>query len=52
MDNKQSLKEWKLLKAKKDYDFFYRINKMMSSQKIEESGADFLKDLEIHKRNE
>ncbi|HDZ19188.1 hypothetical protein LCGC14_0586930 [marine sediment metagenome] len=47
MDNKQRLKEWKLLKTKEDYDFFYRITKMLSSQKIEEFGSDFLQDLGI-----
>ncbi|KKM15713.1 hypothetical protein LCGC14_1693200 [marine sediment metagenome] len=47
MDIKEKLMEWKRLKTKEDYDFFYRITKMMSSKKIEELGADFLKDLQI-----
>ncbi len=47
MDIKKKLKEWKLLKTKEDYDFFYRITRMMSAQKIEGFGADFLKDLQI-----
>jgi len=47
MDNKQRLKEWKLLKTKEEYDFFYRITKMVSHQKREEFGADFYQDLEI-----
>ncbi len=45
MNNKDKLKEWNLLKTKNEYDFFYRITKMMSSQKIEEFGAEFLDDL-------
>ncbi|HEA70480.1 MAG TPA: hypothetical protein ENH98_00995 [archaeon] len=36
-----------MLKTKEDYDFFYRITKMLSSQKIEEFWAEFLKDLQI-----
>ncbi len=47
MSNKENLKEWNLLKTKEEYNFFYSITKMMSSQKIEEFGADFLHDLEI-----
>lgn len=47
MDNKQKLKQWDLLKAKGDYDFFYRITKMLSDQKLEEFGTDFLHDLDI-----
>jgi len=47
MDNKQKLKEWHLLKTRDEYDFFYRITKMLSHQKIEEFGADFLHDLQI-----
>jgi hypothetical protein len=42
MSKKDKLKEWDLLKTKKEYDFFYRITKMMSNQKIEEFGVDFL----------
>lgn len=47
MSNKESIKKWDLLKTKEEYDFFYRITKMLSAQKIEEFGTDFLKDLEI-----
>ncbi len=47
MSNKENLKEWNLLKTKEEYDFFYRITKMTSYQKIERFGADFLQDLEI-----
>lgn len=47
MGNKDKLKEWKLLKTKDEYDFFYRITKMWAGQKIEEFGTEFLHDLEI-----
>ncbi|KKL96393.1 hypothetical protein LCGC14_1844940 [marine sediment metagenome] len=47
MDNKQELKKWDLLKSRGDYSFFYHITKMMSYQKNEEFGADFLKNLQI-----
>lgn len=47
MINKGKLKEWALLKTKKDYDFFYRITKMLSAQKIEEIGIVFLQDIEV-----
>ena len=47
MDNKQKLKKWGLLKTKEEYDFFYRITKMMSHQKIEEFGTSVLQDLEV-----
>ena len=47
MSNKEKLKGWELLKTQQEYDFFYRITKMMSNQKIEEFGANFLQDLEI-----
>lgn len=46
MNNKDKLKEWDLLKTKVEYDFFYRITKMLSDEKIGEFGLDFLKDLE------
>ncbi len=46
MSNKENLKEWNLLKTKEEYKFFYSITKMMSSQIIEEFGADFFQDLE------
>ena len=45
--NKQDLKEWGLLKGKDDYDFFYRITKMLSAEKISEFGKNFLEDLQI-----
>jgi len=47
MSNKEKLKGWELLKTQQEYDFFYRITKMMSNTKIEEFGANFLQDLEI-----
>jgi hypothetical protein len=47
MDNKQKLKELNLLKTKEEYDFFYRITQMMSANKIEEFGTEFLQDLQI-----
>ncbi len=45
--NKQDLKSWGLLKDKNDFAFFYRITKMLSSEKIAEFGEVFLNDLQL-----
>ncbi len=45
--NKQDLKALGLLKNKNDFAFFYRITKMLSSEKYAEFGEAFLKDLQL-----